>query len=76
MFQYSERKACCDSKVQSTAGRSFCYSQITFPPGTFNSCKNRDNDHAQVYACCDDGGDDGVGDDDEEDGQDDIELLE
>ena len=53
LLDLAPRKECCDVQVQSTAGRSFCYSQITFLPGTFNSCQNEQNDFDAINQCCD-----------------------
>ena len=34
----TERQACCEEKVQSTAGREFCFADIIHPEGTFDTC--------------------------------------
>ena len=50
----AEKKVCCDGKVQSTAGRQFCYNEVEFPEGTFDVCNTIAKDsHVQLYNCCD-----------------------
>jgi len=53
------RKACCDTKVKSTAGRDYCFNDIVHPAGRFDSCRSVGADPVKVFTCCDNlGGDD------------------
>ena len=46
-----QRKTCCDTKVVSSAGREFCYSQMVHPEGTFNDCESKE-DLSSAFDCC------------------------
>ena len=54
------RRICCDDAVQSVAGRDFCFSQVIRAEGTFDECKDQ-NDNGElspesivkVFKCCD-----------------------
>lgn len=46
------RYECCDEAVKSTAGRKFCYNEVTYPEKTFIECS--EGDVVQKFTCCDD----------------------
>ena len=46
----SLRQACCDGKVQSAAGREFCYNEITHAVGTFAKCDFPT--YTAMFECC------------------------
>ena len=47
----AQRQSCCDEKVQSLAGREFCYSQVDREEGLFEECDIKD--WVEMFDCCD-----------------------
>mmetsp|Transcript_35556 Transcript_35556/g.46786 ORF Transcript_35556/g.46786 Transcript_35556/m.46786 type:complete len:118 (+) Transcript_35556:16-369(+) len=50
-----DREVCCDTKVKSSAGRNFCYNDVTYPDGHFSDCFH-DGDVVWIFTCCEDVG--------------------
>ena len=45
-----KRKACCDTEAVSEAGRKFCYNEVVYPAGEFDSCIFESP--IDVFDCC------------------------
>ena len=46
----ADRQACCDSKVQSDAGREYCYFDVIYQAGLFDECEAPT--FVEVFECC------------------------